>query len=339
VNDATRMRTDSAEPASGPAGLGAVAIGRNEGLRLEACLRSLAGRVDRLVYVDSGSSDGSVAFARRIGAEVVELDPARPFSAARARNAGLAALAAGGAPEYVQLVDGDCEVDAGWIATARGFLDAHPSAALVCGRRRERFPEASVYNRLCDWEWDTSVGSARACGGDALARTEALIAAGGYREDVIAAEDDELCVRLRAAGWEIWRIDAEMTRHDAAMHRFGQWWRRSVRAGHGFAQVGGRHRDCFAAERRRMLVWGAILPAAAVAGLLVQPLLAAAVAGLYGLSFARMAVRLRRSGMPPREAAAAAGLITVSKVSNLQGALTWWLRRLRGRATRIIEYK
>ena len=64
-----------------------VAIGRNEGERLRACLHSVLDVAALVVYVDSGSSDGSAQRARAHCAEVVELDPARPFSAARARNA------------------------------------------------------------------------------------------------------------------------------------------------------------------------------------------------------------------------------------------------------------
>jgi GT2 family glycosyltransferase len=338
MDGATHLaRPRPARPAA--AKVGAVVIGRNEGHRLEACLASLRGRVDRTVYVDSGSTDGSVAAARRLGAEVVELDGGRPFTAARARNAGLAALVAGGRPPYVQFLDGDCAVDAGWIGVASRFLDDHPDAAVVCGRRRERFPEASVYNRLCDWEWDTPVGPAKACGGDALMRADALASVGGYRENVIAAEDDELCIRLRQAGWEVWRIDAEMTSHDAAIHRFGQWWRRSVRAGHGFAQVGARHPRYFVPERRRAWIWGAILPALGMVGAIVAPWIAVGIAGLYGMSFARMGVRLARKGMPLPDSVRGAGLVTLSKVCNLQGMLTYRLRRALGRAERIIEYK
>lgn len=50
-------------------GVGAVIIGRNEGARLVACLASFPGWVRPLVYVDSGSTDGSVAAARAAGAE------------------------------------------------------------------------------------------------------------------------------------------------------------------------------------------------------------------------------------------------------------------------------
>lgn len=319
--------------------VGAVVIGRNEGARLVACLASLQGVAGRVVYVDSGSTDGSLAAAEAAGAAVVALDPARPFTAARARDAGLARLRALGAPAYVQFVDGDCALREGWLGTAHAFLEAHPRAAVACGRRRERFPEASVFNRLCDWEWDTPVGRAKACGGDALMRVEAVVAVGGFREDVIAAEDDELCVRLRAAGWEIWRLDAEMTWHDAAMRRFGQWWRRAVRAGHGFAQVGALHPGYFAAERRRVWIWGALLPAAAAAALLAAPWAALGAVGLYGLSFARVGARLRRGGMGTGDALRCAGLVTLSKFPNLQGVLTYRLRRARGREKTIIEYK
>jgi glycosyltransferase involved in cell wall biosynthesis len=317
----------------------AVVIGRNEGARLVACLASLGPQVRRMVYVDSGSTDGSVAAARAAGAMVVELDLARPFTAARARNAGLAALDAAGGAEVVQLVDGDCTLAPGWVAHALPALLAAPRRAIVFGRRRERAPGASVYNRLCDWEWDVPVGEVAACGGDILVRRAALAAVGDYREDVIAAEDDELCQRLRAAGWTIARIEGEMTLHDAAMARFAQWWRRAVRAGHGFAQVGALHPGHFVAARRRVWIWGLALPGLALAGLVAAPVLLVPVGAAYALSWARVARRLRARGEGWREAAAMAGLVTLSKLPNLQGMATYGLRRLRGGAMRIIEYK
>lgn len=321
------------------AGVDAVVIGRNEGARLVACLGVLRGQVGRIVYVDSGSTDGSVAAAEALGAEVVTLDMARPFTAARARNAGLVALALGGnAAEFVQMIDGDCALRAGWLAVAVAFLQADPKVALVFGRRRERFPEASVYNQLCDREWDVPLGEVRACGGDMLIRRAALAEVGGYREEVIAAEDDELAQRLRAAGWTLWRVDAEMSWHDAAILRFGQWWRRAVRAGHGFGQVGALHPGHFVAERRRVWFWGAVLPLVALVGF-KMPWVALGVAGLYGASFARTGWRFWRGGMAPGRSLGCAGLITLSKLPNLQGMLTWMWRNHRGAGPRIIEYK
>ena len=152
--------------------------------------------------MDSGSTDKSRDLARSLGVEVVELDLSRPFTAARARNEGLDRLRdVLPGVEYVQFVNGDCEVRAEWIETARSALEADEKLAVVCGRRRERFPEASIYNTLADMEWDTPIGPAQSCGGDALFRNAALEAVGGYDPSVIAGEEPEMCFRLRAGGW------------------------------------------------------------------------------------------------------------------------------------------
>src|SRR5262249_504972 len=196
---------------------------RNEGERLRRCLES-ASTGAAVVYVDSGSTDGSAGWARDYGAEVVELDMTIPFTAARARNAGFRRLKET-APRllYVQFVDGDCELAEGWLEKAVSFLGSHAGIGFVCGRRRERHPKKSMYNWLCDQEWDRPNGEADACGGDAMILAKAFEAVGGFRDDLIASEEPELCVRLRAAGYRIWRLDLEMTLHDASMTRFGQW--------------------------------------------------------------------------------------------------------------------
>ena len=111
-----------------------------------------------------------------------------------------------------------------------------PEVAIVCGRRRERFPELSIYNRMADMEWNTPIGEAKYCGGDAMIRVESLRQVGGYNPALIAGEEPDLCVRLRQHEWIILRIDAEMTLHDIAMIRFGQWWKRCERGGFAFAE-------------------------------------------------------------------------------------------------------
>ncbi|TCP39579.1 glycosyltransferase family 2 protein [Rhodovulum marinum] len=313
----------------------AVAIGRNEGARLIACLESLAGQVERIIYVDSGSTDGSVAAAWARGAEVVELDTDTPFTAARARNAGFARLMEGGPPPtHVQFLDGDCVLQPGWIETAAAFLDATPKAAVACGRRRERHPEASIYNRLIDTEWNTPVGEARACGGDAMIRTAAFQAVGGFDPALIAGEEPELCVRLRAAGWRIWRLDAEMTLHDAAMTRFGQWWQRARRAGHAYAEGaalhGGPPERHGVRELTRIVAWGMVLPVLTLLGLIVSPW-----AGLLLLAWPAQVLRLRLRGEPWAQALA----LTLITLPQGLGVLTYLYRRLTRARARLIEYK
>lgn len=318
--------------AAASARVDAVVIGRNEGALLAACLASLQGQVRRVVYVDSGSTDGSPDLARKAGAQVIALDMSLPFTAARARNAGLRALA-DQRPEFVQFVDGDCELRAGWIDRAARFLDENLRAAVVCGRRRERHPEASVYNALIDAEWNTPIGEARACGGDALMRHDPLVAVGGFREDLIAGEEPELCLRLRGRGWTIWRIDAEMTWHDARILHFRQWWRRTERAGHAFAEGDARFSTPAAPhwrrEVRRIWIWGVALPLAAVLGALLHPA-ALLLLLAYPVQVARLA---RRMGWR------AAVFNVLGKFPEARGALRFYLNRRRGRRTGLIEYR
>jgi glycosyltransferase involved in cell wall biosynthesis len=245
---------------------GVVVIGRNEGERLRQCLMSLPAAGAKM-YVDSGSSDGSVERARRLGVKVVELDMRVPFTAARARNAGFRRLREISPDlEYVQFVDGDCELIEGWLEDAISFLNAHADVGAVCGRRRERYPERSVYNWLCDREWDGPAGDIRYCGGDVMIRADAFETVGEYRDDLIAGEEPELCVRLRAAGWRIWRLDREMTLHDAAIIHFSQWWRRAFRSGYAFAQGSYLHgaspERFYVWESTRAWLWGLWLPLA-----------------------------------------------------------------------------
>lgn len=320
----------------------AIAIGRNEGARLVECLASLRNSgIRRIIYVDSGSTDGSVEAAEAMGAEVVALDMKQPFTAARARNAGLRLLGADGAsPEFVQFIDGDCALRSGWLATARGHLQSNPQVVAVCGRRRERNPAASLYNRLCDLEWNTPVGEAAACGGDALMRFEAVRSVGGYRDDLIAGEEPELCVRLRQAGGQIWRLDAEMTLHDAAMSQFSQWWRRSRRAGHAFAQGAALHGASperhWVAETRRAVIWGAALPLLILLLLPVAPGISLLLLLAYPAQILRLAAR---TGLSRKQSWQLALFSVLGKFAEAQGALGFWLDRLRGRSAGLIEYK
>ncbi|MBV2359551.1 glycosyltransferase [Thalassococcus sp. CAU 1522] len=313
-----------------------VLIGRNEGDRLIAALAAAQGQVRQLVYVDSGSTDGSVHAAQAAGAKTVALDMATPFTAARARNAGFDAL---DDPRFVMFVDGDCTLVPGFVDAARLHLEANPQVGMVTGWRSEIHRDASLYNQLCDWEWRRPAGEILSCGGDMMVRAALWRDVGGMNPQVIAAEDDEICCRFRKAGWKLHRVPVEMTRHDAGMTRFGQWWARAVRTGHGFAQVGHLHPDHFVIERKRVLVYGAILPLVFLLGLFTTPWLCLAVLALYAANYFRTARGLIRDGLPARQAWRHSVLLTLSKIPNMIGMALYRLRRLRGHDMRIIEYK
>lgn len=319
--------------------IAAVVIGRNEGARLIGCLRSLAGQGARLVYVDSGSTDDSVAEARKLGAVVVELDQSVPFTAARGRNAGFDALRGADLPRFVQFIDGDCRVEPGWLNAAREALKSNPDLAIVTGWRREMHPDHSVYNAMCDFEWHRPAGEIDTCGGDMMVRSTAFEQVGGFDPLVIAAEDDEFCIRIRSTGGKIQRLPHVMTHHDAAMTRFSQWWKRAERAGHGFAQVGAMHPPHFQRETRRVLFYGGVLPLLALLGLWFACWLVIVVAAVYALSYVRTARGLRREGLARSKALHHALFLSLSKFPNLIGMIRFYWRRLCGSRMRLIEYK
>lgn len=307
--------------------VGVVVIGRNVAKHLPGSLEHAD------VYVDSGSTDGSVALARQQGVAVVELDGSLPFTAARARNAGLKhclQLAAG--LELVQFVDGDCELVEGWLERAVEALQANPQVVAVWGRRRERWPARNIYHRICNVEWHVTPS----LGGDVMMRVPALLAVGGYNESIISGEDAELSLRLEQAGGRLLRIDSAMTIHDVAMDRFVQWWQRTRRMGYGYGQVCGVSL-LYAGQIRRTLAWvaltiGAPLLARATHNVSLAALLA------YPLRVIVVALRARRHGMSWADGLAWGIASALSVFPAFSGLVSYHYTRWRQRKHRIIEY-
>lgn len=325
--------------------VGLVAIGRNEGDRLRQCLTAaLAYHLSPVVYVDSGSTDDSVQMARSLGVTVVELDLSIPFTAARARNAGFSRLLELQPDlELVQFVDGDCELVAGWIEQAQQELAACPDVAVVCGRRRERYPDRTLYNRLCDLEWDTPVGETKACGGDALMRVKAFQQVQGFNPSLIAGEEPELCVRLRHQGWKILRLDAEMTLHDAQMLYFKQWWTRFMRAGHAYAEGAYLHGSSperhWVKESRSIWLWGLILPIGALGLSGISQGWSLLLLAAYPLTTYRVYRYSKQQGLTSQDALLYAVSCVLGKFPNVMGQLKFHWNRWLGQQNQLIEYK
>ena len=214
---------------------------------------------------------------------------------------------------------------------------------MVCGHVREIHPEASIYNRLFDLEWRQKPGEIGACGGIFMVRPEVFKVVGGFRPDVIAAEDNEFCVRVRRTGRKILLLDAPMVWHDAAMRRFVEWWRRARRTGHAYAQVaalhGGSEERYYVRDCRRVWMWGLAVPLIALSlapfthGWSLLLLLA------YVLQFGWIFRYAKRRGWPAGNAMIYAYFTVITKFPALQGMLAYYWRSLRGQAPTIMEHK
>jgi len=323
--------------------IGVVVIGRNEELHLDRCLDSVPGGVSATVYVDSGSTDSSRDIANARGADVIELHAEKPFSAARGRNAGLARLLEiRPETQFVQFLDGDCALVPDWLELAREEIARDESTAVVCGRRRELYPKATLYNRLCDLEWDTPVGEADACGGDALMRCDALEVVGGFDDGLIAGEEPELCLRLRRAGYRIFRADVEMTTHDANMSRFVEWWMRAVRAGHALAEVSHMHPDpawqIWKRELHSAWLWAVWVPLTIAAISAADPR-ALALLAVYPSQGLRIFLRSRRRGWGNADSALFSVACLLAKFAHVRGATRYRRAQKRGTKAPLIEYQ
>jgi glycosyltransferase involved in cell wall biosynthesis len=326
--------------------LSVVVIGRNEGVRLQRCLESVGamecnGDVE-LIYVDSGSCDGSVALAELLGAKTIALTPLRP-TAALGRNAGWRAATG----EIVFFLDGDTVVEKDFASEAMPeFNDA--TVACVWGHRREMFPQQTVYNRVFDLDWMYGPGPAAFCGGDALFRRKALVEVGGFDESLIAGEEPEMCRRIIAAGYSILHVDLPMTLHDLAMKNFGQYWTRATRTGHAYAEVSARFAeggDAFwSAEARhngiQVLAMSALMMTGLVSCVCTRSALpAAGVIAMLGLLVLRTAWKARW------KSASAWTLLLYAVHSHLQqvpifvGQMRYAWNHRRGRRLGIVEYK
>lgn len=330
--------------------VGVVVIGRNEGERLGRCLESIVPKGVRIVYVDSGSTDGSVETARHHGAEVVELDTSFPFCAARARNAGYRRLLESDPQlQYVQFIDADCEISGDWLAFAFGSLANQPDLAIVAGWLHERSPEVSIYNRLGDLEWNfAGAGVVDSVGGIFMIRCEAFDSVGGFNPTVAAGEEPELCQRLTRKRWRLVRLDRDMALHDLAMTQFGQWWRRMVRTGYGSMDVALRFGVAkFARMNSRARMWTVwlvlTLVLGAATGALVDALSAALpvvlLFSIWPAQLLRITLRTWRKGQPLGTSMAYAFFTVISFLPQIAGQILYFADRLRNRSFRLVEYK
>lgn len=330
--------------------VGIVVIGRNEGERLRRCLLSVIDKVDAVVYVDSGSTDDSVRCAKGFGMVAVELDMSSPFCAARARNCGFKELVdKWPAIQYVQFIDGDCELAPEWLSVASDTLDRRKKTAAVAGVLRERNPNISIYNRIAELEWNQlGVGDVETVGGIFMIRREAFECIGGFDPSISAGEEPELCYRLTRKGWAISRLDQDMAWHDLAMTEFGQWWTRQIRGGYGALAVSRRFGlprfNKFVQRARIWSSWPIIVcvtwwGVGQFGGPTAANWIALTLLALWPAQLARIAIRTVRRGFSVPMSLCYGFLTMISFWPQILGQSRFVVDQWRSARMRLIEYK
>jgi len=327
--------------------LSVVIIGRNEGQRLVDCIRSVQAMNEppegmEIIYVDSDSTDGSPAHAEALGVQVLKVHPERP-AAAIGRNAGWRVAKA----PLVLFLDGDTILHPDFVKEAKLALD-DPKVAIVWGHRRELFPQTSIYQRVLDLDWIYPPGLSAFCGGDALIRRNVLEAVDGYNPHLIAGEEPEMCQRIRAHGYIILHIDKPMTLHDLAITHWSQYWQRTVRGGHAYAEISTLLRDTaiplWQKESRQNFFKASVLTGLFILGFIMTLFLKSFIP--LGISLLLFLLLSLRSAIKARwKSSNPLTLFLYGLHSQFQhipialGQLSFYYHHWRGKRRRLIEYK
>lgn len=317
--------------------VGIVIIGRNEGERLRLCFKSMAHLDCCKVYVDSGSTDESVVIANNNGIDVIELDRTEAFSAARARNEGFKKLLQLNPKiKFVHFIDGDCEIDINWLPEALKSFKLNSKAAVLCGRLREKFRNASVYTRLCDIDWYRPSGKVKSCGGIATYRKEAFEESKGFNSVLIAGEEPELCSRIRAIGYEILCLDVEMGTHDSGMMFFSQWWTRCVKVGFGY--MSGLNWGGWKKQYKSSLFWGLLFPLFILITLPVTNCLSVMLLFFYPVQVYKVFRNIKGDSLSKYDRFIYAFYCILSKFPESQGLVMFYIKKIMAKSA-IIQYK
>ena len=174
---------------------------KNDACRLRVLLESLSKQTvaHQIIVVDNGSSDASAVVARDFGASVFD---GVGLKVGALRNLGVRQTS----KELIAFCDSDHEVPEDWLYQGLGVLAESPEI-VACGSHYLPPPNGTWVQRV--WAIHRLRGSVRMESADWLGSgnlfvtRDAFEKVSGFREDLIAAEDVDLCHRLVQASGRI----------------------------------------------------------------------------------------------------------------------------------------
>ncbi len=197
---------------------------------LAACLKSLALQTQKnfeIIVVDNGSTDGSVEMIAREFSAIRVICNGENYGFCAANNQGIEASQA----DFIALLNNDAEAEPGWLdallAVFEGRADCGMAASKILvyedpgridkaghliypdGQNRGRGSgeaDRGQYDRVEETLWPDGCA--------AMYRREMLLQIGGFDEDLFAyADDAELGLRARIAGWRCFYAPQAVVRH------------------------------------------------------------------------------------------------------------------------------
>jgi GT2 family glycosyltransferase len=193
-----------------------VIIGKNAAASISTVIESvLAGKpahlASEVLYVDSASTDCTIEIVRRYPVTILQLDPRQPLCAAAGRFIG-SRHASG---EYICFLDSDMKLVAGWLEKALAAVEQDSRIAAITGVVIDTTPGANQdeCRVVSDSAWHGQLADVPCVGGAALFRRSLLQSVGGWNPYMVSEEEPEVCLRLRASGYRIVRLNLPIACH------------------------------------------------------------------------------------------------------------------------------
>ncbi|MET3926725.1 glycosyltransferase family 2 protein [Devosia sp. 2618] len=238
----------------------------NEAERLAATLESALAAVGadgEVIVADSGSTDGTVEIAQRYPVTLVQIAADQQPSCGLGPQLGYQYSKG----DYLCLMDGDMLLDPAFLAKAVAYLDANPKVGGVGGRVVEMNLENLEFaRRMSRGGAEYNAGPVDRLNGGGLYRRQA-IADVGYLSDrnLHGYEEFDLGVRLRQAGWGLYRLDTPFVQHFGyQMNAYAlllRRWRSKYLRGTGEvirAAMGKAHLGPLLRDIRELRLWSAV---------------------------------------------------------------------------------
>jgi hypothetical protein len=195
-----------------------VIIGRNEERGIAKCIEAAklaAAQIGgaELLFVDSASTDETVAIVKSLGVCVISLDPSLKLSPSAGRYAG--SLRANG--EFILFIDADTHVYTDFLPTALARLKTDPKLAGLNGRIDDLNEKGEMVEGF-ETRADGPVRVKWLRGPCCLFRRDALLSVGSFNPHLAVEEEAELGLRLCSAGWALELIPVPMGCHTRCFH-------------------------------------------------------------------------------------------------------------------------
>lgn len=203
----------------------------NEEALIAKCIETALAEVRKVdgevILVDSLSTDRTVEIARQYPIRIIQFTQKEDCGCGSAVQLGYQ-YARG---EYLYILDGDMELQSGFLSLALNYLNLNPDVAGVAGKLFDTCIRTAEGRRR-----DSIAAAQRQAmevsdlGGGGLYRREAVDSVGYLAHRWLpACEEAELGARLRAAGWRLIRLPNTAVFHtghsESNLQMFNRLWR------------------------------------------------------------------------------------------------------------------